>query len=307
MATTIRVRQNVPDELVQLLRTIQINEDPRLNAVIAKAHDRGWHLATLAWILRLSSSSAVFQRIRTSRPVSADDNARRHVRVVARVLDDLGFVSTGDALRKIEQASNPAEQLERARELIDQVERRIEDRRLNPQQRRLVEEAETPNGRGVPIWKARLNGAVREIKKAREYVPADPPDLSDIEIPEPDGELGQRDGKRLDKETLGRLRELADKSSRTNGATRVDDESRRAGVEYAALLDELIRPPERGGRGFTVAYLARLIPRTDRALTATLERHGYREPAPSIRDKPAGRYVNRRIGDPRDGAKPAAP
>lgn len=292
----------VPEDFAQLLRTMQIEEDPRLNAVLAAARKKKWSTPVLAKVLR-ASEEATGKRIERASPLSKDVFGRQRMRAAARLLDEAGFGDVGDELREFASSRRPATQLNKAKRLVAGVEKAVARGEMTEEQAAIVAADSGLNGRNVPRWQARLNTAMREIDRGREYEPTPPPDISDVEIPVPvRGRRAMLDGRTLTDPEIEKLREMARIARHTNGAAEVGDEARLISEEYTRQLRHLTQPVEEGGRGFTMYYLAKVIRVTPRAIRSRLERHGFLPPVPSIAGTPSGVYLNKKIGGSRKGA-----
>lgn len=263
-----RIPQEVPTGFANKLREMRDNQDPRLNAVLARARSIGWHTATLAETLGMKTT-ALAKRIERSEPVPRDTYARQTLRHVARGLTEAGRAEVGSALFGLAEDPDPAKKLTDAIKMLTATG--AEDRRMRT--------------------------ATRRLERAREYQPSQSVGGAEaipepIEVPEPRRVRMMMNGQRLPAEEIERLLTMKEIASRVNGAMPADHEDRRVSEAYSARLAHLI-----DDKGFTPYYLAKELGVTHRAITSRLERHGYRTPCPSVAGTPSGQYRGRKIGE----------
>jgi hypothetical protein len=137
------------------------------------------------------------------------------------------------------------------------------------------------------VERARTRGVNTELAQQMTAYP----------IPAPPKIRAMLDGRQLSPDKIAELKAMQLAASKVNGASKRDDQSRQVSKDFAAALHQLIDI-----EGYSPYYLAGVLEITHRAITARLERHGFREPCPSVAGTPSGVYFNRRIGDPGVGA-----
>lgn len=264
------VPQEVPPTLAATLRQMRDEHDPRLNAVLAKARTMGWRTATLAGVLGMEPS-ACSKRIERSHPLSREAFIRQAIRDAAQVMETGKSLRKADKLRALVFAHDAERSLDRAMVTLG-----------------TTHTPATEQARGLLV-------------RATQYVPQPAPDISDVEIPLPAKIPTTMSGKRLAADEIEQLRQMHRTASRVNGSVPSDDPARKVSVEFTKKLVELIDE-----RKFTPYYLAKVLGITHRAVTSRLERHGYRQPCPSVRDTPSGVYRGRKIGEQVDNDLPVA-
>lgn len=263
------VPQEVPTEFANKLRQMRDEQDPRLNAVLARARSLGWRTATLAGVLDMKPTAAS-KRIERAEPLPRDTNARHVLRSVARRMSAAGRPDMGSALHGLADTHDPINALVVAAGLLRELG--AEDRRVRT--------------------------ALRQVEKAQSYQPAARPRIDDtsipdpIDVPEPRKIQTMMNGMRLPLTEVEELRRMKEVASRVNGALPADHPDRRVSELYTAKLAEYIDK-----KGYTPYYLAKELKVTHRAITSRLERHGYRRPVPSVVGTPSGVYRGRKIGD----------
>lgn len=129
-----------------------------------------------------------------------------------------------------------------------------------------------------------------EYQRARAAVAA-------MQLPKPPRVHMMSDGRRLDRETVERLRSWQQSAAKVNGATPVDHPAREDSEKLSAELNRLVVQEK-----FSPYYLSRELEVSPRAVTSRLERHHYRKPCPSVAGTASGEYYGRKIGDPGQGA-----
>jgi hypothetical protein len=257
--------QEVPAGFANKLRAMRNTGDPRLNAVLAAARSNGWRTATLAEVLRPMNATACSKRIERAEPPTFATVARQALRNAAQKLTEIGRADIGATFLKLSNSDDPHAAVLTAVETL-----------LN-----------------IQSEKRQLRTARSALAKALDYRQPAKPDISDIEIPvPPKREPAMMNGERLSADELAELREMQTVAAKVNGALPAGHEYRKVSERYSAKLNELI-----SRRGFTPYYLARELGVTHRAITSRLERHGYREPCPSVRGTPSGIYRGHKIGE----------
>lgn len=257
------VPQEVPPGFAEKLREMRDAHDPRLNAVLARARSMGWRTATLAETIG-SKPAACSKRIERAEPAAPETIARAALRAASLRMREADMTAAGLRLEDWANTLNPQDYLERAGTMLDQM------------------------ADGDPP----LVACLREIRRAEAYVPPAKFDISEINIPEPHRVQAMMNGQRLDRKELATLRSMQSVASRVNGALPSDHEFRKVSEDYTQKLNHLITK-----RGFTPYYLAKELGVTHRAITSRLERHGYRQPCPSVVGTPSGVYRGRKIGE----------
>lgn len=265
-----RVPQEVPTGFANKLREMRDHQDPRLNAVLARARANGWHTATLADVLGMKIT-ALSKRIERAEPTPRETFARQTLRSVARKMTESGRADVGSALHGLAEDYDPVRKLDDAAEML----------------------------RSLGTENRRVRTALRNLEKAREYEPAPRASIDSnevpepIEVPEPRRIQAMMNGQRLPLTEVERLLGMKEIASRVNGAMPADHPDRRISEAYTAELAQLVSK-----KGFTPYYLAKELGVTHRAITSRLERHGYRKPCPSVAGTPSGQYRGRKIGEP---------
>lgn len=129
--------------------------------------------------------------------------------------------------------------------------------------------------------------------------------VAELDIPEAPAPVrvrANKDGKQMPAEQIEKLIEMCQIAERVNGATPSDHSSRATSKLFSAELNRLIVK-----EGYSPNYLATILDRSHRAITSRLERHGFRDPCPSVAGTPSGEYHDRRIGDPGEGVARISP
>lgn len=264
-----RVPQEVPTGFANKLREMRDHQDPRLNAVLARARSKGWRTATLADVLGMNIT-ALSKRIERSEPTPRETFARQTLRSVARKMTESGRADIGSALHGLAEDGDPVSKLADAADML----------------------------RSLGTENRKVRTALRNLDKARTYEPAPPVQIDGdevpepIEVPEPRRVQTMMNGQRLPLTEIEKLLEMKAVAKRVNGAVPADHPDRRVSEAYTAILYELIKE-----KGFTPYYLAKELGVTHRAITSRLERHGYRTPCPSVAGTPSGQYRGRKIGE----------
>lgn len=119
----------------------------------------------------------------------------------------------------------------------------------------------------------------------------------EVTIPKPQKIHAMLDGRQLSAERIAELLAMQGPASRVNGALQPGHPDRIMGEKFSRELHRLVVE-----ENFSPYYLAQVLKVSHRAVTSRLERHGYREPPPSVAGTPSGFYYARKIGDPGQGA-----
>jgi hypothetical protein len=104
-------------------------------------------------------------------------------------------------------------------------------------------------------------------------------------------------GRQLSPVRIAELQGMQRVASKVNGAMPVGHPDRRVSEEFTGELRRLI-----DDEGYNQAYLAAVLDISHRAISSRLERHGMRNPCPSVAGTASGIYYARKIGDPGQGA-----
>jgi len=272
------VPQEVPEAFATMLKKMLTDHDQRLNAVLATARARGWRTATLAGVLGMKDT-ACSKRIERADPLPHDVVARQALRSASQKLTAVARHAEAARLLSYSEQADPIERLAGGSEEVQRAAEALEPKK--------------PWQTGPPkSFLRKIASARRDLTKAAAYETKSRPDVSDIVIPEPRRVQAMMNGQRLPLQDVERLKQMQAVASRVNGAMAADHPDRVVSERYTAELNDLITQ-----KGFTPYYLAKELGVTHRAITSRLERHGYREPCPSVVGTPSGVYRGRKIGD----------
>ncbi len=162
-------------------------------------------------------------------------------------------------------------------------------------------------GWGAPALAAALGppatpGSVsKRIERGRAAIRDDQDLLTALDkyaIPKAETKHVMADGKYLDPKDIAELKRMQARASKVNGALPAGHPDR---LLSEALTDELHRLVDQ--EKISPNYLSKEMGVSHRTITSRLERRGWRRPPPSVAGTASGRYHNRKIGDPGEGAR----